>query len=440
MRPGFAPDAKIGFISPCGWGNLGDAAIVDSLIHGIRERLPRARIVGFTLNPDDTRVRHGVEAYTCAAYSLPHYPSLEPSNGAPADGGGETTAPSHVSGLRSLLQRIPLRGSLRTAILAPARLRHEPRHQRLSRERLEGASALVVAGGGQLDDVWGGFLGHPYVLRRWSRIAREVGASFYVASVGTGNLSVASRFLVKQALSSADYRSYRDERSRDLLREPALTRADPIVPDLAFGHPFRAVPAPGKDRLVVGVSPMNFGHPRLWPEGEAGVYEKHVSTFGQLTVRLLEAGHEVVLFSSAIDPEAMADAAAPTRALPAELRSRLHIEEVRTVAGLFDVLARVDLVVAARLHAVLLALVAHRPVLAVAHERKVRTLMNELGHSRYCIDISDFEVPAGVELVREIAERRGPLTTEVAAFAAECRGRVERQYDKLFYSQRSTSE
>jgi polysaccharide pyruvyl transferase WcaK-like protein len=441
MRPGFAPDAKIGFISPCGWGNLGDAAIVDSLIHGIRTRLPRARIVGFTLNPSDTRIRHGVDAYTCAAYSLPHYPSLEPSEGVPAPGAdGNGGASTGGSALRGLLQRIPLRGSLRTALLAPARLRHEPRHQRLSRERLEGASALVVAGGGQLDDVWGGFLGHPYVLRRWSRIAKQVGASFYVASVGTGTLSAPSRLFVKQALSAADYRSYRDERSRELLREPTLTRNDPIVPDLAYGHPTQAVPAPGKERLVVGVSPMNFGHPKLWPQGEASVYQKHVGTFGELTVRLLEAGHEVVLFSSAIDPEAMEDAAAPAKALPAEARARLHVEEVRTVEGLFDVLAKVDLVVAARLHAVLLAHVAHRPVLAVSHERKVRTLMEQLGHARYCVDISDFEVPAGVALVREIAERRAPLTDEVAAFVAECRGRVERQYDRLFYSQRSTSE
>jgi polysaccharide pyruvyl transferase WcaK-like protein len=278
------------------------------------------------------------------------------------------------------------------------------------------------------------------VLSRWSRIARQVGASFYVASVGTGNLSAASRFLVKQALSSADYRSYRDERSRELVREPVLTRDDPIVPDLAFGHPTGAVPAPGKERLVVGVSPMNFGHPSLWPEGKASVYQKHVGTFGELVVRLLEAGHEVVLFSSSVDPEAMADAAAPARSLPADVQARLHVEEVRSVAGLFEVLARTDLVVAARLHAVLLALVAHRPVLAVAHERKVRTLMDELGHSRYCVDIADFEVPSGITLVREIAERRAPLTAEVAAFAAKCRERVDRQYDRLFYSQRSTSE
>src|SRR5262249_45887611 len=161
------------------------------------------------------------EAYTCSAYSLPFYPAKEPSsetsNGAaepppeaPATGASGASGASE-SWVRGLLQRLPIRGRLRTAMLAPARLRHEPHHLPLSRQRLEGTSALVVAGGGQLDDVWGGFLGHPYVLYRWSRIARDVGARYCVASVGTGHLSAASHMLVTRALSSAAYRSYRDE-------------------------------------------------------------------------------------------------------------------------------------------------------------------------------------------------------------------------------------
>jgi polysaccharide pyruvyl transferase WcaK-like protein len=434
MSSRFAPDAKIGFISPCGWGNLGDAAIVDSLIHGIRERVPHARIVGFTLNPDDTKARHGIEAYTCSAYSLPFYPSKEGSDGpAPAPvalDNGAREAPS-----RGWLQRIPIRGRLRTAILAPARMRHEPLHRRLSRQRLEGASALVVAGGGQLDDVWGGFLGHPYVLFRWSRIAHQVGARFYVASVGTGGLSSASRVLVKRALASADYRSYRDERSRELVRDAELTGGDPIVPDLAYALPVRRLPPPGRDRWVVGISPMNYAHPKLWPrEGLKNAYQKHVESFGALAVRLLEDGHEVVLFSSSIDPEAMQDVAAVTRDLAPDVRARFHIEEVRSVEGLFDVLARVDVVVAARMHAVLLAHVAHRPVLAVSHERKVRTLMEQLGQPRFCIDIGDLDAVTGVRLVAEIAARREELTAQIASFVDECKGRVEGQYDALFAS------
>src|SRR5689334_7231018 len=78
--------ARVAFVSPSGLGNLGDAAIIESMIAGVRRRLPGVEIVGFTLNPADTVVRHGVEAHTCGAFALPHYgvrlgaraPSTEP--------------------------------------------------------------------------------------------------------------------------------------------------------------------------------------------------------------------------------------------------------------------------------------------------------------------------------------------------------------------------
>ena len=35
---------------------------------------------------------------------------------------------------------------------------------------------LVVAGGGQLDEEWGGSWGHPYALMKWAVLARVAGA------------------------------------------------------------------------------------------------------------------------------------------------------------------------------------------------------------------------------------------------------------------------
>lgn len=421
-------DATVAFLSPCGWGNLGDAAIVDSLIHGIRRRLPDARIVGFTLNPEDTRRRHGVEAHTCAAYSMPFYPVREPGQGAPAEAAGQGPA----SGIRELLQRLPIRGALRTALLAPIRVRAEPAHLRISRDRLRGARALVVAGGGQLDATWGGFLGHPYVLWRWGRLARDAGAAFYVASVGTGTLPPMSRLLVRRALRLAEYRSYRDLRSRELLGDPALTRDDPIVPDLAYGLPVSPSPPPARERLVVGISPMNFAHPKHWPESDAGSYRRHVASFGDLAGKVAAAGHDAVLFTTDTDAVAMADTLAAIRTLPAGLQARIRVAQTPTVATLFETLAGVDAVVAARLHGVLLAHVAHRPVLAISHERKVRTLMDDLGQSDLCIDIAEFSADEAWSRLQGLLAQRARHAAQVGEFVRSSRERVERQYDALF--------
>ena len=43
--------------------NLGDESITAAVIQNVRQRLPRARVIGLSGNPGDTRVRHGVDAY-----------------------------------------------------------------------------------------------------------------------------------------------------------------------------------------------------------------------------------------------------------------------------------------------------------------------------------------------------------------------------------------
>ena len=82
---------------------------------------------------------------------------------------------------------------------------------------LRKVDALVVAGGGQLDDEWGGSWGHPYTLMKWAVLARAAGSSVVFLSVGACRIdSQLTRTFLKAALSSARYRSYRDEESRRL--------------------------------------------------------------------------------------------------------------------------------------------------------------------------------------------------------------------------------
>jgi polysaccharide pyruvyl transferase WcaK-like protein len=414
---------------------------VEALIHGVRLRIPGARIVGFTLNPADTAWRHGVEAFTCAASSWPSYPVLEPAESLSGEAVGSRQTPaaappsppqSRPGKLRALLSRIPIKGALRTWLLAPFRLLREPAHFERSRERLRGTDLLVVAGGGQLDAVWGGALGHPYALWRWARLARAVGARFAVASAGTGTLGPLSRLLVLRALRLASYRSYRDTVSRALLRAPRLTAGDPIVPDLAYGLPVRAVPPPNGPRLVIGLSPMNYRHPDHWPERDVADYRQHVTSLGTLAARLLAEGREVVVFTTDRDHTATADTLTAIGDLRPEERSRLRVAPTETVAALFEVLAGLDVVVAARLHGVLLAHLAHRPVLAISHERKVRTLMRDMGQERYCVEIeaADSEILAG-QLAALVAEREA-VGDGIAGYVASCRTRVAAQFDALF--------
>src|SRR5713226_3941872 len=62
-RMTIATPKRIGLFGHVGTKNLGDEAILASVIQNIRLRRPGAEIVGFTVNPEDTFQRHGLRSF-----------------------------------------------------------------------------------------------------------------------------------------------------------------------------------------------------------------------------------------------------------------------------------------------------------------------------------------------------------------------------------------
>ena len=423
---------RVAFLSPCGGGNLGDAAIVDSLIAGIRRRVPDAAIVGFTQNPEDTEQRHRVPT----TRFRPNYrASIVAGAG---DANGDEPGPSSPQAARgwptvraAIGNRLPGARALWRSALG---LLADYRYFRQVEHMLRGFDVVAVAGGGQIDELFGGPLTHLHGLWRYGAMARRSGARFVILSVGTGTLtSRVGRVLARRCLALADYASFRDDRSRELVGDSAI--GVPIVPDLAYGLPVSW--SAGTERSgppVVGVSPMAYADPRFWPRQDVARYRRHVASFAHLTTRLVRAGNRVVLFTSDGPDEA------PRDELRAEVSAQLGPEEsgmvtvagTRTVAELMEVLSRLDVVVSARLHGVLLAHVAGRPVLAIAHERKVATLMGEMNQSQYCYDIDDFDPEVGWARLQELVDGREHVARDVRVHVEAYRRRVEGQYDLVF--------
>jgi polysaccharide pyruvyl transferase WcaK-like protein len=408
---------RVAFISPSGRGNLGDAAIITSLVAGIRRRRPAAEIVGFTLNPEGTSREHGVPALRLNGFKVPSYVQAPP--GDPFPGAG-------------LLARIgPLRRPVRWASIAAGD--RSFRQQALA--RIRGFDLVVVSGGGQLDDLFGGPLGQPYTLWSWSGLAREAGARFVFLSVGTGRLAKPlSRMLIRRALAAASYRSFRDRKSLALVAGMAPAD-DPIVPDLASALPVPAQPERvASEPATVGVSPMAFADPRSWPEEDAARYARHIDSVSSLVTRLVRAGHPVVLFTSdSPDRLAVDDLLARVHGtLNAAEQARIRVPEIGGLPDLLRVLQEVDLVVAARLHGVMLSHIVGRPVLAISHERKVATLMADMNHEQFCFAIDAFDADAGWQRFAQLAQRRAELAADVRAKVAGFRSRVEAQYDQFF--------
>lgn len=435
-------------ISPSGHGNLGDEAILASTIENLRLRLPGIRFVGITLNPDDTRRRFGIAAFPIGGISRPGYlvcgdPSRPPDDIAATDAQGADRAPSAtpapdrrgtgsvvVAAFKSVLKRVLPRELTWTVL-------QEIRHLRAARRLTRDVDLVIVAGGGQIDDTWGGPWGQPYALFKWATLARLSGKPLMVASVGFGALRTPlSRWFVRRALASARYRSFRDEESLKLMRQVGHAHPDPVEPDLAFGldrHALLSGARHSPGHRTICLSPMIYLDPVTWPVKDAAAYERYLDRLAHLATRLLADWPQVVLVSSD-GPDRRSVAALYERLaakVPAAQLSRVSIPDTDTVDRFLDAVARADVFVGSRLHGVLLALLAGTPVVALAYDRKVAALMRAMGLSAQCLGIDDFDLEAVVAQIEPLAAESVSIRELIVSRVRELSASLQSQFDRL---------
>ena len=387
----------VALLTPYDGGNLGDAAIQEALIYNFRRFDSKIHLSGITLDPERTSERHHIPCYPLAVTSRPHY--LATSRPAADTQQAQANLASKSLSKSNFLNR--LRHRARSSVfLKPIkllfRLANETRHVLKSYFFLRDVDLLVVAGGGQLDEEWGGSWGHPYALMKWTVLARLAGDKVAFLSVGGCRINaLATKQFLRVALSLARYRSYRDQGSRELALGISRHADGPVVPDLAFGFPFirqELVSGIKDKRLRVGLSPIAFARPGLWPTEHAVENERYMAELASFVASLLHRGISVTIFSSST----------PDEQIFQELRDRIGFEidnkelaqlssrDVTTVRKLIRLLQSVDFVVASRLHGLLLSFLCGKPSIAISYDRKVKCLMEDLEQADYCLDIRSF--------------------------------------------------
>ena len=427
--------SHLALLTPYDGGNLGDAAIQEALINNLRKHDPQIRFSGITLHPEVTSSRHNIPCYPLAALSRPHYQAKKgPAVNFEASSNnvyGEKTIAkrSWFSRVRQSLRALIFGTGLRPVV----RLIQEGLHIVRSYAFLWRMDMLVIAGGGQLDDEWGGSWGHPYALMKWAILARATGMSVVFLSVGACRMdSRLTRFFLRMALSLACYRTYRDHGSRQLAL--ALTRrADgSVVPDLAFSlsHTNECTVAPAGADLQVGVSPIAYGHPGLWPTEDRARYEYYIDRLASFVTSLLEAGISVTLFSSASPDEQIIDdlRARIDSGLQSEARRRLSSCSLASVDDLLRLVCRMDIVVSSRLHGLILSFLAKKPAVALSYDRKVETLMAELGQEAYCLDIRSFDKEDLLAAFQSLQSNNSLIASQLNSICPGYDRLLQRQY------------
>src|SRR5271168_331090 len=148
---------KIGLLDHLGGGNLGDDATLDAIMQNIKSRWPDSIISGFSMNPEDTQTRHGIRSYPIRRQTW--YSRNEPVN-------DSLTFKTKVkAALREhrFLSRL-LKAVHTAATRIPRELSHELLFLAKSFRIIRSFDLLIISGGGQLLDSWGGPWAFPYTI------------------------------------------------------------------------------------------------------------------------------------------------------------------------------------------------------------------------------------------------------------------------------------
>ena len=445
---------RIVIMGPFGYGNLGDAATQQAFIQHLGRLLGNFTIEAVSLNPNDTLQRHGLKTFPLG---MKWMSSILPRAKQRGEGRHTSAKQTQQTGniiasesfnvkwerIRTVLRQIgvtKLFAFLRQGISKVALAGKEVIHIYGAFLHLRRTSCLVLSGGGQLDQFWGGVWDQPYAILKWTILARLSGAKVLVLSVGVGDISSPiTRWLLRRALPLAAYRSFRDEGSRQLVEKRIGIRGhNHVVPDLAYSLSIpMTLHTKGLDKwsLTVGVGPMSYCDPRdwAWPEKNETTYNGYVNKLALFVRWLIERGNRLVFYpGDGHDALVIKDIIDRAIQPGVTLRPGQIINEpIETVEGLLAALDQTDVTVASRFHGVLLPHLLNKPVLAISYERKVRTLMNDMGHQQFCLDINTFDVATLQARFVQLSAEKDSLKMQLRSKIADYQKDLDAQYERV---------
>jgi polysaccharide pyruvyl transferase WcaK-like protein len=147
MKETATPPEKIALFQHAGYGNLGDDAGIAAVIQNITSRWAGAEIIALSLNPCDTRTRHGIPTYPIRSLS-------KSPPGLGKAGPGKAGAMARIRtrlGKHRFLTRL-LRAANRLAIRMPRALFQEVIFLAQSFRIMRSVDLFIVCGGGQIRD------------------------------------------------------------------------------------------------------------------------------------------------------------------------------------------------------------------------------------------------------------------------------------------------
>jgi polysaccharide pyruvyl transferase WcaK-like protein len=403
---------RIGFYGLFGQQNWGNECTLQAILYNVRRYVPQAELACFCTDPHDTKERHKIPAFPMARQYARGYPSASQRKG---------YAP--IRFLRRLMVGIP------TEVWSWVTAFHS----------LRGFEMLVIPGTGLLTDFTSSPFGIPYRILKWSIIAKLRRCKLLFVSVGAGPMyHPLTRCFLRVALSLADYRSYRDAYSRQFLVGIGFkAQGDHLYPDLAFSlPPFISRDLRGRNRgTVVGVGVKDYYGKLGQPQHGGGKYREFIRKLAIFVSWLLENNYTVRLLIG----DSLYDNQVKQELISLIPNGELRIENgdliSSAISSVDDVLAELaltDIVVSARFHNILLALMLNKLAISLSYHEKFESLMAGAGLAGYCHDIDELDINELTKQVVEIERNSENLRPLVKERVEQGRAALDDQYARIF--------
>ncbi len=396
---------RIALFGPYSSRNLGDTATQMAVMQNLAQRLPNARFVGVSPEPEDTLRSLGTAAFP-------------------------------ISGLGPTAGDIGLTHDIASAAHPDAHTRRGPLTvarliQRIGRF-LRTVDLLVISGGGQLDDFWGGAWGHPWSMLLWTALARWHGVPVVYLGVGVDHLNARlSQHFSVLALRLAQQRIFRDDDSRSQLIKLGLTPPSRVCPDLAFSLQTELQNTPTAPSVVskpfVVLSPISL---KTWSHSPSDTHASYLDALADAGAALAQRGYALCIACSQPVMDTT-EAHALVQRLAARNVPEVQLCETPTVNDFLRQVHGAELVIASRLHGAILSLVAGCPVLALSHLDKVTAVMRAMGLEAYCLPLQTFSADDLTQQAMRALDQVTALRQHIAATHARWRAQLQSTFDDV---------
>jgi len=421
---------KVGLLDHMGGGNLGDDATQTAVIENILKRWPDCEICALSMNPTDTQARHNVPSYPLRA-RVWAFGGEKPGKQVNLKSKFKTTI-GRFGGIYRGLQLVNYLG-----LRLPRILYRELLFLIKSFAIVRSFDLLIISGGGQLMDLWGGPWGFPYTIFKWIILAKLAHIRCIVLNVGAGPLERRlSKYFIGVALSASDYVSFRDKKSFNLIRGIGFNGKAEVFPDCVYGLDAAEFAQEEKQSTsVVGIAPMAYADPNVYPEHDPAVYHQLIDSLDSLGSWLVHNSYSLKLFCSdiGVDPPAIEDLRSHLMSsCKSPLEDAIAIPSLKSGADLLVNMASMDYVVTCRFHGVVFAHILNKPVIAISHHPKMSTLMNDLGLEEYCIDMHACDADVLTDKLVSLVKNGQAIKKKMAEKLACYREELAEQFDQLF--------